>query len=209
MRPMLALVGLAGALLATLLRAPAVQAADGVQLSRDGQSWSGELDGPLFGPEARWVPGDRRIADLWVRNAGPGPADLTVSTTVGGAGLIADDAVDVRLRPAGGTWRDVVAGTGIVDTGDLAEGDGIHYELEAAFSPSASAGSERSSIWLVLDVALEGRGLTAGDESGHSPLPDAGSPVTWWLLVGAGVMLGAGVGLLVAGRRPRRDERHD
>jgi hypothetical protein len=72
----------AGAALATsLFVATPAYAADEVQLSPDGTSFSSTYPGTLFGNIARYVPGDTDQETFFVRNGGPTPGHLRVTLT--------------------------------------------------------------------------------------------------------------------------------
>ncbi|GAA2003970.1 hypothetical protein [Nocardioides kribbensis] len=66
-------------------------------VSRD-RAFDTAWDGPVWGRGVRWVPGDRRAGDFWVRNDGPAPADLTLTVASRGARpLLSADRFSVRV----------------------------------------------------------------------------------------------------------------
>lgn len=214
---------LAGAL--SVLPAGAAQAADPLQLSLDGTSWSATLPGALFASPRAIVPGDVITSALWVRNASSDPArvDLEVADDLGVTpGTFAGDlslTIDGTPAPGGTTWHGP----------DLAPGASARIPLVVTFAASADLGS-RVSVAAVLDaVTLVQTGVgpevtppttpptstpttpagsgaaTHAPASGSGGLAHTGADV----LRAAGVSFGAilvGLLLLAARRRSRRAE---
>lgn len=189
-----------------------------VQLSNDGRTWAPDLDRPLFDPAVRWVPGDVRRATFWVRNAGPTVGSLTVTARVQDAdGLLAEDAISLRMRTTAAAWTTVVPGT-TASLGQLARNDRTQVEVTATFDSGSGDDTMRRTLHFVLDVRLAGAtgAAATGPNAGHPPsagstapgggglgglLPNTGDPVTWWLCLLAALSLGGGAALVVRSKR--------
>ena len=88
-------------------------AADGIELSTDGATWSATVPEGLFRVPAAAVPGDVVVAALWVRNGSADPARVTLDV---------DDRVgrtrgDVRGRSLAGDRRHAASPAGAVGAG--------------------------------------------------------------------------------------------
>jgi hypothetical protein len=172
---LLGAVVLAGAL--TAVPAGAAQAADPLQLSLDGVTWSATLPSALFASPAAVVPGDVITAALWVRNASGDPArvDLGVADDIGVTpGTLAGDlsvSIDGTPTPGGTSWHGP----------DLAPGASARIPLVVTFAASSQL-SSRVSVAAVLDsVTLVQTGVGTGspprgDVPTSTPSPSAASP---------------------------------
>ncbi|MFD1716321.1 hypothetical protein [Georgenia deserti] len=157
--------------LALLLAAPARAAADEVALSADGATWSADLTDPLFDPELRWVPGDARTADLWVRNDGDGAAELTVAAHIAdGDGLIANRDIALEIRRGDGTWAELVAQDAI-ELGRMDDGEAEQLEVRAAFDPESGNASMSRTLRFSFEVTLTQADdpQDPGDQEGEAP----------------------------------------
>ena len=134
------LVGLLLALVATWTLASPALAADELGLSRDGTTWSGSLDGPLFDPAFRWVPGDEEIESFFVRNQSRDGGDLEIDllgTPVDS--LMETGDLEVSTRVDGGPW------VGVSETGyqplsraRVAAGDSQRVDVRVRFDPTSA-----------------------------------------------------------------------
>ena len=222
-------VGVA-ALLALGTSAPAY-AADELELSLDGVSWSTVLGDEVFARAGTMVPGDVIESDLWVRNASQDRArvDVQVSDEIGAApGTFPGDlalTIDGTVTPGGTTWRGP----------DLAPGATARIPLVLVFD-AASLGGSRDDVSAVLEAVIltqtaagpgSSPGPGAGSTPGTGPTPRAGSgaapagesaPPSWvrglahtgaepvGALALALAATGTGFLLLVARRRARRSD---
>lgn len=67
---------------AALLLAPTAHADEpGLEVSRDGRTWSSGLSGPLLDEDVRLVPGAATRADLWLRNSSEHTVTMTAVVT--------------------------------------------------------------------------------------------------------------------------------
>lgn len=217
----LASIGAAAAAVVTLVAAPA-HADEEIGLSRDGVTWSQELDAPLFDPGFRFVPGDVETRSFQVRNDGPSAGLLTVQVvaTDPSALLLADDFT-IEARVAGGAWVDVEAGTTPVRTElQVAQGAQTQVAVRASFDWESTVQVRSVPFRVVLTLEEDGDvggvdegngngdgdgdGNGGGDVGGESDgLPATGSaiaPGLFWLAAG---LIGGGVALV---RRREREE---
>jgi hypothetical protein len=201
MRTALGLVPLV--LLAGLTLAPPAYAGDQLQVSADGVHWSDHLDAPLFNPAVRWVPGDVRVADFWVRSrAGDrGRLTLAVSTT-DPDGLLARGDIGLVARADTGQWQalDVDGRTEL--TGVPAGGD-ARVQVRARFASTATNGSRHDRLPITFRATLTEASAEDGTPGGSGVLPDTGSAVPGWLLPLAGLATAVG---LVLWRRSDPDQ---
>lgn len=198
---------------AMTLGVPAAHGADDVGVSTDGVTWSDGLDAPLFDPAVRWVPGDSRVASLYVRNQGPTGASVTIEArSVDADALLADDDVQLRARAGGGGWvplRNGVSSARLTEQ-TVVPGDVVRVEVDATFDPRATDATQLERLALDVRVVLRD-GLGAGaappvdGEAVGGALPDTGTGVARRVLALAAALLVTGI-VLTAVRRPRRGE---
>lgn len=176
---------------ASLLGASVAYASGEIGLSEDGASWSSGLDGPLFDPDARWVPGDSRTETFYVRNQGPTGASMTIEArSTDEDDLLADDEIDLRARADGGAWVDLRNGAASTELNDDAiEQDGVvRVDVNASFDPASSNRSQTARVALDFRVhladAVGSDGESDADAEGGA---DAGSGVDADLDGGSGV----------------------
>jgi hypothetical protein len=172
-----------------LLAVPARGAAsdDHLLVSLDGHAWSHSLDGPLFSPGLRWVPGDSRTARFWVRTGSADPGRLVV--TVKGArtgGLMQTGDLAVTARGGGGIWTpvDLPGAHELLNVAPVAAGARVQVAVSVAFKPAATNQSETKSLHLALGVRLEQMPVPGSENAG---LPDTGGVSFWWAVAGAGL----------------------
>jgi hypothetical protein len=191
-------------LLAGLVLAPPAYAGDQLQVSADGVHWSDHLDAPLFNPAVRWVPGDVRVADFWVRSrAGDrGRLTLAVSTT-DPDGLLARGDIGLAARADTGEWRDLDAGGRTELTGVPAGGD-ARVQVRARFAWTAANGSRQDRMPLSFRATLTEASAGDGTPGGSGVLPDTGSAIPGWLLPLAA--LASALGLVLWRRSDPDDE---
>ena len=211
----------------TILPAGAAHAADPLELSIDGATWSSTLPGALFGSPAAAVPGDVIASALWVRNGSADPARVTldVADDLGvSAGTLAGDltlAIDGTPAPGGTRWQGPV----------LAPGASVRIPLVVTFAASSQLSSRLSAATVLTAVGLVQTGVgpgvvapttgpdvaptspAAGAEPVKAPgtglpggLAHTGADVVRALGVAFAAVLGGFLLLLVVRRRARREE---
>lgn len=197
--------------IALAIGAGPARAENAVGLSLDGQTWTSELQRPLFDPAMRWVPGDTETRSFWVRNQGPTAAStqIAVRTTDADGLLVQDDiAIDARVR--GGAWTSLSdpAGSQTLTDGGLAKGNRVRVDLRVAFLPESTNRSELKELPLrfVVRLTQSGVGPGDGDDDGSGLLPDTGSVVEPWLLYLAAALLGGGFLILIVRRRKEESD---
>ncbi|SDJ76070.1 hypothetical protein SAMN05428985_101324 [Nocardioides sp. YR527] len=197
--------------------APSAAATEPVQLSNDGRTWAADLPEPLFDPETRWVPGDSRAATFWVRDAGESRGALSVSADIRDTDrLVAEGAMNLRLRRGSGEWQEVRPGSSI-SLGRLERGGRERIGVVATYAPGSGNDTMDSAFTFSLDVRLTGDDATGDDGTGpvgdvpeaQAPaggglLPDTGSPVRWWLIALASLSIGGGTALVLRSKRKGR-----
>ena len=97
-----AAVGLATVLLCAVAGPATADSGDQLSVSRDGHTWTDDIDRPLFRPDLRVVPGDDVTSSFWVRNNSDDPGILTVDIHLND--LVGDLPLDVTATGAGETW---------------------------------------------------------------------------------------------------------
>lgn len=208
----------ASAALATLAvvgaAAPA-SADDEIGLSRDGVSWTRQLDAPLFDDGFLWVPGDVEQESFLVRNDGPSDGELVVDVVAEDPdGLLASDAFLLEARVGTGEWIEVSAGTTDLTPAviDVPEGQRSRVTVRGTFAPETTDHMDeiapfRVRVTLSEDGDVggvdEGEDDGNGEVGGEDALPDTGSPLGAGLIWAAAALIGAGIALV----RPARDRR--
>lgn len=204
-------------LLATVLALGALSAparADGeIGLSWDGSRWADRLPGTLFDERIRWVPGDRRTSQFFVRNQADSGADLRVAVRTSDRDrlLRAEDVV-LRARVGNEPWVELsrIGPDHRLTDRILGTGEQARVQVRATFDAASTNQSQRDELDLRFRITL--RDARAGgtpdgpDDATGSPteadppsadaLPDTGARPVGWLLLVAGAMIGAGLALV-------------
>lgn len=202
----LAVVVLSGVL---LFGAVGVARADAhpLSLSLDRRSWSPVIERDVFDSNRRWVPGDRQVVTLWVRNDSGQSADLRVDVVDvhGTLELGRDMTMTARMNDQVVT---AAGGGRLLAVDDLPEGP-VPVVLTLAMPFSAANNTQLQALSLKLRVTLT-QGTAAAPASGTAAPTDrdtrlagTGGPPIWTLLAGL-LMIGGGAKL---GRTPTRRER--
>lgn len=195
------------AALVVLTPSPA-SAADDIGLSRDGVTFTEKLSAPLFDPEVRWVPGDTRIEQFFVRNDGPSDGVMMIAAVLGADDpLLADDqlAADdilIEARADGGEWVEVATGVTSSNLSDRRVERGVvaQVDVRATFDPASTNQSQAKVLELDFLVNLsdalddEVRSEAVSDRGGA--LPGTGATWTWWHMALAAMAIGGGLGLI-------------
>ena len=174
-----ALTVLTAAVLALGVTAPAQAAPspDPVQLSRDGVSWNGALDGAVFQTSGALVPGSIEDAVLWVRNTGAGDARMRVSiawmetSTIELARsmtLVSHDSM--RRHTEAHRMADLDRCDIVVPEVTLAEGEDIRIDLELAMGDVDGQRAQNDTLELGFVVAMQDAA------SGAMPASACGEP---------------------------------
>lgn len=141
-----------------------------VALSPDGLHWSAALEAPLFDSALRWVPGDVRTAQFWVRNNHPDRGRLTVDVErVQRDSLIRTGSLQISARAGGRAWSTVAAGglQELLNDDDLASGEPVPIEIRVRMDDDAPNGTMVLSTDLDLSVTVADAEVVAG-ESGEN-----------------------------------------
>ncbi len=206
----------ASAALATLgvvgAAAPA-SADDEIGLSRDGVSWTRQLDAPLFDDAFLWVPGDVEEESFLVRNDGPSDGELVVDVVAEDPdGLLASDAFLLEARVGTGEWVEVNVGTTDLTPAvlDVPEGQRSRVTVRGTFAPETTDHMDeiapfRVRVTLSEDGDVGGEDDDDGEVGGQDGLPDTGSPLGAGVIWVAAALIGAGIALV----RPTRDRRRE
>lgn len=187
---------------AVLLATPAAADPGRIGLSADGRTWAPTLPAPLFDPNLRWVPGDRRVATFWVRNESGDPADLTIEIVgVGDDSLLRTGDLTVAARPDGGTWREVshVGTRRLASEVAAPPGRARRVDVAVTLDADSTNRSMTRSVALRMRVVLQQSvPATAPDEARTGDpaprpgvLPTVGGPALW-LLLGAVASIATG-----------------
>ena len=178
--------------------ATGASAADGISVSRDGRTWASTLPSPLFDDSVRWVPGDTRVAQFFVRNDSGMPSEMQVdfvSTRIDELVRIGD--LEVSARVDGGPWGSVDA----AQTQELADATVAAGGVRAV-EVRVTLPSDSPNLTQILDLAFEVR-VTLSQQAGG--LIPTGGDVRLGLLVVAATVTATGALLLgLARRRDRR-----
>lgn len=203
-------------------------AADGpvIELSRDGVTWSQDLDEPLFDPAMRWVPGDSETSSFFVRNQGGTAGDLAVDIIGTGneQALLDSGDLHVTAQGGGGEWQ-TVSGRGenrLLTALDLADGSVARISVNVTFDEGSTTPTQLEFASFAFRVTLSqsvdapvgddgGPGDAAGGDKGvteaivDAVLPATGAADMRWVLAIAAILLGSGSAIVVDSRRGERD----
>lgn len=205
------------ATLAVVGAAAPASADDEIGLSRDGVSWSRQLDAPLFDEGFLWVPGDVEQESFLVRNDGPSDGELVVDVLADDPdGLLASDAFLLEARIGTGEWVEVAAGsTALAPTVlDVPEGGRTQVTVRGTFAAETTDHMDeiapfRVRVTLSEDGDIGGEvdddGDGGGEVGGQDALPDTGSPLGAGVVWVAAALIGAGIALVRPGRERRRE----
>lgn len=178
--------------------ATGASAADGISVSRDGRTWASTLPSPLFDDSVRWVPGDTRVAQFFVRNDSGMPSEMQVdfvSTRIDELVRIGD--LEVSARVDGGPWGSVdAAQTEELADATVAAGGVRPVEVRVTLP------SDSPNLTQILDLAFEVR-VTLSQQAGG--LIPTGGDIRLALLVVAATV--AATGAILLGLARRRDRR--
>lgn len=182
-------LGLLGAVLVMAPTAPMATADEpGLELSRDGRTWSSTLSGPVLDEDARLAPGGSTRSDVWVRNSSDRTTTLTTvarSRTTLPADVAPRD--DFRVRVGASRVRaGQVEDCRVLTTHELGPGDRQRLPVAVSLPQSSRTISEDESVTLGLRVHLvEGGpgdpcdddndgGTGGGDDDGGGGSGDSG-----------------------------------
>ncbi len=190
------------------LAAPASAAGDQIGLSRDGLSWTSQLDSPLFDPAARWAPGDTRVETFLVRNQSTTDGLLDIELLDGSVDeLLATGDLHVAVKVGDAAWTAVsgVSSRALAESMSVAPGEHEQVRVRVTLDEAATNQSQALSLDLGFTARLTQDAESTGPLGPLGSLPETGGPSGWLALTG-GVLLAAGW-FLVGSRR--RKEQHD
>lgn len=174
-------------------------AADGISLSRDGESWAAELPAPLFSDQVRWVPGDSRTEDVLVRNDSGDSARMHIDLVSGADDeLLRGGDLEIATRIDGGEWT-TANGPGAHELSEAGIGPGGVRTVEVRVALPWSSPNLTQEMTLDFDLRVTLVGSEASDESILSATGGTPDPP----LIGSAVVAITGGALLLASRRRR------
>ncbi len=184
-------------------------AADELGISRDGRTWSNQLERSLFDSGLRWVPGDVRTSEFYVRNQAAVLGTLTISVESRDPDLLLRNGemlIETRVGSRNWVALEHTANAYRMNQSSLAAGGTQKLRVRASFDRDSTNSTQRDHAEFRFTVTLADAGVGSGGDdpngSGDHGLPDTGAPA-WigWLLVVAGVAIGSGLALLKRGKR--------
>jgi LPXTG-motif cell wall-anchored protein len=148
----------------------AAQAADELELSTDGLTWTSTLPDSIFGDPRVLVPGDVVAGRLWLRNASGDRArvDLRVAPGLGDGSASLGGALELTIdgaRVGGGSrWSGPA----------LAPGGVARVELRVALPADADNGTRASTVRVIDAAVLVQTAVGSGEPSPSVPPATAG-----------------------------------
>lgn len=177
---------------------PATAGPGAIELSWDAKSWSPSLQGALFEPGDRWVPGETGTRTFWLRNGSADAASLRIGIDLVEDGLGVPADLKLSAQVANGPWVPVASSRDghWLAVQRVRAHDVVRYRMRAEFGWHSTA--ERVAAHLTIKAALAGTDAGALDESdGRDPaLPGVGTPITKATIVLGLLALGGGAALL-------------
>ena len=180
-----------------------------VGVSLDGTHYEESLDAPLFDPRVRWVPGDVRTTDIWVRNQADEAGDLTIDLVPQARQNLFDSGhLTVSARAGTGPWMTVREGEPLrlLARKDVPSRAEVPVTVRVTLAPEAPNGTMVLATDFDLEVTLVDARASGSDGDHDGPgglLPATGSPTSWWVLP-LGLLLLAGGALMLARRESSR-----
>lgn len=143
-------IGLTSLTLATPTREPAK-----ISLSNDGTHWGESLSRPLFEDSIRWVPGDVRTADFYVRSNSKLPTTLSVDLLAGGQpGALNSGDLQIEARVAESPWQATSAAGRVVADRPTSPGETTRVEIRVSFSGEAKRRTDLPALNLQFQISL-------------------------------------------------------
>ncbi|HEY0905401.1 MAG TPA: hypothetical protein VGE14_16065 [Marmoricola sp.] len=144
-----------------------------VAVSVDGVHWTSSLSEPIFDPDVRWVPGDRRTSSFFVRNSGPTPATVRVQVLAEDDDLVRAGDLRFAARVDGGTWAQLPpdGAAALVRVAPLPQGRRSVVDIRIAFDPASTNSSQRADLelWFVVRLTEAQPGYLPGEAPGEQP----------------------------------------
>lgn len=181
-----------------------VHAADELGLSSDGQTWSVDLAGPLFDQAIRWVPGDERQAEFYVRNQADAGGTLMVAVEAQDPDhLLRQEDMQLSARVGSEPWVELapIGQAFRLDAAALPAGAVRKVEVKAGFNPASGNRSQRLAASFRFKVTLSGIDPTQVAEqpdeaqNPYTDLPKTGAPALAWFILVGGTAIGIGFAL--------------
>lgn len=202
---------LTSVLVVGMVAAPA-RAEGEIGFSWDGSTWTDRLPGTLFDESVRWVPGDVRTSQFFVRNRAEGSATVSVAVRSNHRNrLLRARDISLMARVGAGPWVDLVrrGEDHLLSRRDLGPGERTRVQVRASFDPASANQSQREEFDLRFRVTLtdarSGGGSDAADVGaadeehtatpGNGVLPGTGAPRLGWLLLLSTALIGSGLTL--------------
>lgn len=150
-----------------------------LSVSLDGATWTDAITRPLFDPSVRWVPGDVRTAQFFVRNTKPEAGDLSlVLERPTRAALLETTFLTIAARAGSGPWVEVASGGSheLIDSAKVASDAEVPVELRASYDFAAPNTSMVLASDLDLTLTLTQGGVVADANSDTDPRDPDGNP---------------------------------
>ncbi len=162
----------------------AAHAADELDLSWDGQTWSEQLSEPMFDPAVRWVPGDMEAKAFYVRNQAESGADLTIAVaTRDHDDLLRYEDIKLSARVGSGDWVNLkrTEQNFRLNNDALPAGEARKVEVRAKFDSASPNRSQDKELTLKFRVTLSDAQASTedpddGDAEPTDPEPSSPEP---------------------------------
>ncbi len=212
-------------LIAVFLSPMAAHAAGTIQVSDDGVTWGAAYPGVLFDGIAKIVPGDTQSETFYLRNSGPDDGYLRITARdVSGTAVLLQNlsaAASVPAKPGSPVNLSVVAPCWVLNEGIfLAAGSTVAVTANLNFDFSATNITQDATATFNIGVSLTDTAVALPPTDcggsvtvipGTVPQPGAlgstGAEVPVMLISVTAFIVGAGLFLIVAARRRKRE--HD
>lgn len=173
-------------------------AADGISMSRDGETWAAALPAPLFSDQVRWVPGDTRAEQVLVRNDSGVSARMHIDLVSGADDeLLRIGDLEISTRIDGGDWTRA-SGSGVQELSNSEIPAGGVRTVEVRVALPWTSPNLTQAMRFAFDLRVT---LVESDAHGDGILSTTGGQPDAALIGGAGVAITGGA--LLATRRRR------
>lgn len=168
----------------------------GISLSGDGISWGTSLSRPVFEESTRWVPGDVRTAEFFIRSDAPTPGRLEVDLLTQAQGeMTGKRALQIEARIADGAWQPATDfGRVGLFVDSVEPGAKVRVEVRVGFSPKATNRTKRLQVSVHSQISLQPTRARRESALGYRALSSSGggSPVAAGFTLAATILAFAG-----------------
>lgn len=175
----------------TIVIATPTKDSSGISLSDDGTNWGSSLSRPLFDETIRWVPGDVRTADFYIRSDAPVATKLDVELFSHAKHARMGRDVQLEARVGDAEWQPANSfGNALLTVQPMAPRSKVRIEVRASFAGRSTNRPERLQLEIRLQISLTPLSGVRTAAANPRALASTGPvPLTAGLAIAAGAVL--------------------